>query len=405
MLRMSPKRRAVSRNAHLNIRPTMDAVTPIIQQHNQKAIEASGFPVLIYRRVSSGIPCSCSKSSSDASSELYDESGDATPTTIQSILHQANFEIEEYGPEGNVVNTATEVTSDPVFDQGQGTQVIPEEPNSVFALAGYTANSCGICFGSGYVGGYQMLGCHRHVFTYHNIADSSGVEVVRDNYPHSLRFLNLDAYVSFRLPSRGLASYNGVVPNTLPSLVSIWNNNSRLDTDGYTPNLLIGTGPSAFRLRTYGSRLPAESTLITVSARDFNLMEGEILDFTHLEVVSRYGVPTFCDIPNLPLNYDSSKATKYTDTTIELPASVPLLSPFDVIADGVNQQLWMVNMAKPVSPSSQSMWHQSVDVSPVEPHWLQARLPIPDAKWMGASAPNVTPVPSSQSSYTRRGAF
>lgn len=413
---MLPKRaRTLARNSHLKsqVDATLAAVSPIVQQHNTNAIQAAGFPVLVYQRFTSGIPCSCSKlRPTTGSLDLYDENGDASDAVIESIRHQAQFGLSQYNPEGRETPVALEEVEEGTSLKDNSV-VGGEAPTSEAPMEAFTAGSCGVCFGTGFIGGYFPLGSVRSVFTYRDITSSHGCEVDRTVFPHALVLSGTDSWVEFILPTKGLPKYNSLNPSVLetsPSIVNVWNNTVPLEVQGNTPNLTVTSrlsGKFPYQLADSNCKLPNEGSIVRVSYSDLSaLAVDEQVTFTHVEVMSNQTKQPFTvDIPNLSRAYDPTRATPFSSTTMEIPANVPPLSAWDVIADAVNQQLWLVSSSKATSPSSQQIWFQTAEVTPIEPHWLQARLPLPSPGWLNSNKRSLTPVSGSQLSFSRRGGF
>ena len=164
----------------------IEDITPVFQRRYLNAFMVQGYPGILYNRLKSGIRCSC-QSSGKVLNSLLDEKGNADAGTINQFLTGANFGTSSYGASTDL-NEQT--SKDNPLQKFQGTfdiSATEEYPNEIqsehgdngpsefdldsivsgfdISMLGLTEASCSVCFGTGYVGGYQAFNTYRKVIT------------------------------------------------------------------------------------------------------------------------------------------------------------------------------------------------------------------------------------------------
>ena len=187
-------------------RSGIDAVLPAAQEQYANAIAVNGHPCLLYRRMSSGIPCTCiSNQDLDENSTptdgpgLGEEPGNIpvpganNELAIASAELGSHFSVNRYGSRdrletSNVINPRNSlnhtnknfVLDDEFLDKaligdedvllnGEGGEGAGSDAGLFGGILdiseGLIGNKpCGVCFGTGYVGGYQLANSYRKVY-------------------------------------------------------------------------------------------------------------------------------------------------------------------------------------------------------------------------------------------------
>lgn len=386
-VKIRPNSQTLARNNHLPdvARRTIDAVTPIIQAQNHNALQVSSYPVLIYRKLLGGAPCSCSYAHPvHASAPLYDEEGHAASSTMHSIIQQARFGIEEYNPEfpGGPISNQDTVLSGP-----EETRMLiePEDEFDMLTegnLNAYSASACAICFGSGFRGGYSFAQGLRRVFQATDVHTSDLIEIDRSTGPYQLVLLAPEAQVSFRLLVP--APVAGLLPK-----ITVWNNFNPIE---FAPQSLtaVHDDPSIgpYEVGPIGFKAAGWVTLTFNASRVMVADQAEVR-FTHIEVQMPLTMrPVFADMPTLDYAFDASRLTQLSAQTVVLSPNCPQLFPRDVISDMTYGQHWIVTSAKAIHPASGHIWTQEVQVRPLEPHEPESNLALPENGWVRYYAPN-----------------
>ena len=158
----------------------LKTVAPIAQERFENALKVNGFPCILYNKLNSGIKCSCSEHNSESPIQtLLDEQGNASQDHLQTLLNDADFGIEDYGTTLNKgIETKTRPSSIKVdsemltrkkyqpshdLDDPLATD-IESDINTAFDSLENSFKStkrCGVCFGTGFVGGYSPFNSNR----------------------------------------------------------------------------------------------------------------------------------------------------------------------------------------------------------------------------------------------------
>jgi hypothetical protein len=164
-------------------------ILPVQQMRYQDAFRVQGYEGVLYNRLNQGLKCTCKSSQKHLATRL-DESGKASPTTINELMTGAVFNVSAYGrgepqrpldpfnsvvsPDAPVskyqgvfdnVSTYPDALPTRVVDKGFGDNGPADIEIDLDAIAndfdttavGYNEVACAVCFGSGFVGGYSPL--------------------------------------------------------------------------------------------------------------------------------------------------------------------------------------------------------------------------------------------------------
>lgn len=310
-----------SRNVRLvdPTRRTLASLAPVYQQETAASIEASGFEVALYNRIFSGRPCTCSHQSS-----LLDENGNLSQDQIDSLLTGSSSGVRPYGTSGlNNPTSNPNPTTGPqlpiitssqntlTYNVSQGAQDLVEndqyfdrdEINSDIEgerLYQRQSTPCGICFGTGTVGGFDLLNGRRYIYDvdFPGFVISRG-EIDRVATPNSVKIL-----------AGGTATYTDTwffsPQNVAPPL--LYNNLTIIDSSIYTVSV-NGTPLTAQNMNNFFTGVPVT---ITVTAL-------QDLVFTHLEVIAAQ-VSVYADFPDLGDMIDINLADALNQVTIVFPS-------------------------------------------------------------------------------------
>ena len=136
------------------IRPateTIKSLATLQQRYNQNAILPDGRLSLLYIPKINGLPCTCC-----SVFDPLDDSGNLTSESIEDILENAkkDYSLAPYASEGFTID----YDFMPVVADGE------EAEESVdYKLTGVPSTSCNVCFGTQFIGGYNLYGGARIV--------------------------------------------------------------------------------------------------------------------------------------------------------------------------------------------------------------------------------------------------
>ena len=362
------KGRTISRNAHLpdRVSRTVDAVVPIIQQQNHHAIQAKGFPIYVYKRLTAGKPCKCSfhRKTNPLQADLYDDDGVASQEQLQAIMDASRFSLEDYNPDETLQRTTRSVNAEVESEFGMEEDE-SDIPTSLQEDA-YSAGACPLCFGTGVVGGYSCLEATRIVLFADDISESNAA-ILSDGYPQEISLDLQESFVTFSvvLPMQ--------IPNSTVKLrvfngFELQHGSVLIEDNGvWKPfNGSVKVGRNKFKIQKV----------------NFRRNEVEPFNFTHMEIMlPLVSKADMADIPNLVNSFDPLRVYPYASATFSLSPEIPRLNPQDVIADVYHKLLWMVTSSTPVYASNGQIWHQTVECRVIEPYEATHSLLIPDA-WL-----------------------
>lgn len=336
------------------------------------AIEASGYPITVYNRLQQGRRCTCSFHRK----ELLDKKGNLSQGMIDTLVTGMPSGIEEYGDEPTHRKTveggrvqlvqsfhpnSTALDAPDGFDSGDGEVVnlvggkgpgpnddslgslddvfdlddLDNEPNRLFIGSG---TSCGICFGTTYVGGFEPLFGHR------TICDAT--------LAHTIELCELDAQSSpnaFNVFYRGSVTFDIVVPSALQFAVypRVFDNKTTVPVTDYV--LEISTNGSTWEVVTPHSILSICTGL--PSRVRISPTGNDGVRFTHLELLFSQrpsSAPFKGDFPDVQKLVTLSLADALSSCTIIVPGDL-FLNRWSIVIDhlpGLSRH-WMVNTVQP----------------------------------------------------------
>lgn len=353
---------------------TMEVLLDVNRQSVRNAIQATGFPVTVYIPLTNGRKCSCS----NLPQALLDANGDLSQGDIDSLVsggdtgiteygdpldykdlahtnadseveiiesYQPNTQVQKFvvaGAEGlNGVDRDTIGLGDPgrannVNAEFNDPDLLDEEEDRLFSQR---SNPCGVCFGSGFAGGFSPLYGERIVadVTLGYRMDSGTIDNV--SAPVAFSLVGPGAFVLFDVLVAACQQF------ALRPLV--YNNRLLLDSECYTLDGSTDGGNT-------WTELDGTTAMTLVTGMDSQIRITSLVDslvFTHVELLfsSRSAVDPFkADFPEISKSVSQTKADNLSETTIVFPGDI-LLNRRAVIIDHLNKlsRHWMVGDIKP----------------------------------------------------------
>lgn len=366
-------KRTVARNTHLKSVPrTIDALTTIVQQHHENSLQADAYPVIVYSKCTTGVKCTCSETINDNATALYDEDGKASPAVIDTILNGARFGIEDYTKTTDVVNVPAALESDNDLSPLLDNHLNGDSDNGLTftSINSFFNSSCPVCFGTGYVGGYTVLGGVRRILDCSAIVSHDGIEQLRNN-TDVIQFLSDTGYVDFTL----------ILPSLTLSIdaLRVWN--------GFVP--AIGTQ----LLQVVGNVeiQPTQATLCTGLPVTLRVRAPDQTLFTHLEVQVRLSdYPYAANYPFISNGFDPLRVNPWDPVSLELGPTVASVQAFDVIADIHHQKRWLVTQVTCRKTARGVVLGWDVNARVIEPHEPYNALALRPAQTPRLNGPKLT---------------
>lgn len=346
-------------------RSSIDQITPVAMQQQMNALAVDGIPCLYFVKKFSGQPCTCSGlvqtpnpdgtvgMPTTPGSHTVNPPGFGSDEFIASMTEGTQYRIERYGarsrmldanninnrnrawpyapsaegvmrapdlndPFARQVDTLDDVTGDTVDASDLG--FTDAASQNVDAAA--VTTSCGVCLGTNYVGGYDLM---------------NGLRVVYDTQAE-WRGAVLDATAKPNaFTATGFAELRMTIPRGARALqlTRVWNNKDVVV--GAAPMLYVNGvwAPFAVGMRSITKGVP---TTVRVQFPD----QGATT-FTHVEFMFDLGMePVLLGWNRMNYNEDLSRIDMLDDVSVVIPPNVPITSLYDIITEPVYRRAWKV---------------------------------------------------------------
>jgi hypothetical protein len=379
-------------------RQALQDYTGIQQRKYANAFEVDSYESVVYTRLTSGTPCSC-QAHRKSLATLLDEDGKMKEGTMNELLTGLQFKVQRYGtragtrpeyradagldpleanvdqpqqeallPGGRRLTDADYVAID--LDDEVATELVsdtevrqavngPVRQQTIDDLVGdfdtdinMSDSSCLVCYGSGFVGGYSVLGGWRHVLStqWHNRPEVIGT-IEANKQPHS--FFSTRVIFEVTLP-KGFVYLD---------CFRFWNNleqvvpqNVQIDDLDYSPSL-------------FAAMCDGRPHFIKVTFEDLTY-------WTHLEIqVCQTRHPARIEFPKMTKGSD----LRFEDSTetVQINASplVPNLGPQDVIVESSRGKAFLVSSATFWNDSKRNVHGWDCNARVVQPSEMVGLLP------------------------------
>jgi hypothetical protein len=358
---------------------SLQLLAPVFQKQYQNAMAVNGYPCVFYSVLQAGRRCSCSfnlnkQPDADGITPIFDEQGDANLEFISSMLGGSSFSIDRYATRRNLsekqVKDATQIDHEDInrtskigerrIDTSRDTEldspktrdvlskqrevdrsnfpnddVFIEDPSSVEdVLSGQgSAVACGICFGTGFIGGFSIhKGFKADLDTTWEPSTSRGFTVSKVNLPHAYESVDSEGYLEWTV----------VLPRGAINIevIKVFNNRTPL-WSGFTLEIKNDEFPT-FEQINYLSLLkfcngrPA-TVRLSVSA----LLDVFVMTHVTFQIMMS-SIPTFIDYPHLNKTSDTTVLDAIDQVQLNVAPEVPLIKPYDLIFDRVFNKLWRI---------------------------------------------------------------
>jgi hypothetical protein len=397
-------------------RTSLQYLAPVIQKQYMNALAVNGFESIFYSRMTSGRRCTCTyahpsvddPSLAQQGNKFFTESGAATPEGLQTMLQDSDFQILDYrsrrqatdlkkptkvisvNHEGKV--SRGEFKHSGNLDDDEATYVDTNEDTSPFDnLDGgletelnlgdevigpdgsiTTGNSCGICYGTGYVGGFSMFrGVKITLDATTPVFNAKGFLVRSDLFPNAFESHDsAEAWVEFttilprstvsvesiKLVDKNKALWSGFALEISNTLDPTWRRVAQSNLAYY-----CNGKPSKIRVHTIDTQAPFK--------------------FTHVEIqLLLSSDPTYIDFPHLSKTSDQSVLESIDSVSLNFTPEIPLVQAYDVVYDRVFNKLWRITSAEETIDRIQNVHGHGANARLIQAHEvLNLLMPRPDA--------------------------
>lgn len=308
-------------------RRTLQNVVAQVQQRNLNALAVQGTPIVLFRQLEAGQVCSCSQHGNEKAEDPLSEDGRATQEHLNSILHGGGFGIIKYdevqSPTGEVTKTGRVDLDwrEPSPNGEGGVLVADDDLTDDFDLqaqinAGMQGFTCSCCFGTGIVGGYDIVGGKRLVLT-----APTGGQFTTDLEGRPDAYESIEgAHWSLRIPRNFLTALD----------IKLYHGKTLLEAGSY--KLTVGGLPlTVANVKLYATGQPIQ----------IDIDNGQV--FTHLEITYL----TTRNLPRVDLGaVNDAVDVNLFDGTREISVTfgpdVPNVKAGYLFADTLHGKLWRV---------------------------------------------------------------
>lgn len=365
-------------------------ITPVQQRRYANAFEVDGHESVIYHKVNTGLPCSC-QAHRKALATILDEDGKMEQGHMNQLLTGGlEFVINRYGQRSSLHDTSGQ--PDPQQDARRGLQpgarrivdvdyptmdlddevgdkIINKDETTGIAgavraqtiddMVGdfdvdllHSDSSCMVCYGTGYVGGFVVLGGWRACLSTQWVprADIDGL-VEANQTPH--RFLA--TRVAFKI----------VIPKGLVYLDTfrVWNNfdpvvGAQITIDGLP-----------YSQQLFAAFCDGLEHTIAVEFEEATM-------WSHLEIqVCQTRHPSLVEFPKLNEGSDASKLNGTEDVQILASPLIPRMKRGDIVVDSTTGYTFLISSTESWNDKNRNMHGWSAQARVVQPAEMTASLP------------------------------
>lgn len=389
-------------------RKALEKIVPYQQKKYEAAFYVNPVEIILYSRMLGGLECACTFGDHNApAAPILGPDGQASPATIQTLLTGSRFGITEYA---SVMDDATSsqfrsISQNPMTDKhGLDLTTIKKsrnDPNGMYdPVDGLSASnsvidglddetpsdfenneveseqlnrsirstdnhSCPICFGSGYVGGYNVQNGWRRVID----ARESSL---------TLHNAEIDAVAipnKFLVTSTGYVEFQIVFPKHVVSIDAFRvmngkysSKNSKLSVRLPNSNTLIDPSSSA-AIKSF-----CDGNTRIVRVHSLSPLDG--LEFTHVEFQFNLSEqPLLAEFPKFGENTDLNLLDELAEVQINMSSRVVSLHSEDVVFESSMNRIWQVTAAQFYRDHNQNVIGWDCNARVFQPYEVQTILP------------------------------
>jgi hypothetical protein len=303
---------------------------------------------------------------------ILDEDGNAPQSVIQTLLNGGlDHGIFDYAPIHRPENPKPVITK--LKTKRDITEVIEETPIDLddfieedydedslnSDLSSTSNNRCGVCYGSGYVGGFNVCFGNRLVLdsTWPEIK-YHGYSVMQEKVPFLFKSISHNAYIEFTV--------------TLPfSVVSV--NSFRLLCNF---EIMHGTITASLDGTTYFELTEVNLKTYCVG-RPITIRISNVEFFSHLEIeLNLSDEPTYLEYPKITKTGDVSVINDIGDVTIYVSPKIAEIKPKDIIVDNTLGKIWRVVSNNDHKDKNYNIHGWEITARVVQPMELFSNMPV-----------------------------
>lgn len=352
---------------------TIQTTAAISQEKYWNAFRVNGYTCSVYNILTQGKLCSCSSGSkSNVMQPILDEDGNAPREYIDQMLNGGlmngsldygeipssmnSYKIKEFDSNAKPtsVNFSTELDT-------PNSDYIEEDYTDDFLtgeLGGVTTSKCSICYGSGFVGGFNLCFGNRLVLdTNYKNTFLFGYSVHQENLPYTYNSISDKSYIDFTV----------TLPKYLNNIIcfNIKNNNLNVSAD-----ILASSDSNNFKPVTL-------SNLIEFcTGQPIILRVSNVEEFTHIEIeFNLTDQPTYLEYPVISKTGDVTILDAIGDIQIYVSPIISEIKPKDIIVDNTLGKVWRVVSVNDHKDRNYNMHGWEINARLVQSYEVYSNLP------------------------------
>lgn len=324
----------------------IQTVAAIQQEKYWNAFAVNGFSCLVYNKMRQGRLCSCSLAQKrDELMPVFDEEGNASQSVINTALQGGlQFGISDYAETDSMQLDNGEIFSldgkgikrfprKSDEDSAHTTELVEDDdyledfPEMDFNLATLDNTGCGICYGSGFVGGFNLCFGNRFVLdTTYETWNTIGYTASKDTTPYAFEKTgDENSYVDFIISLPKLIS--GV------DALSVWENTQLINDVQILAGLSVGTLTPVNK----------ENLHLFCTGKPVVIRVQGVERFTHLEIQLNLSTEdTLLEYPRFTKTGDLNVLDATQDVQIIVSPKILEIQPWDIIVDTTLKRIWRV---------------------------------------------------------------
>jgi hypothetical protein len=356
-------------------------IIPAAQARMYNAFIPQGISCILYTHLTNGRKCTCQSSQKQLNGLLNKEGKASIGTINQLLINNMNFDVTPYNynqgsyiPEAQGQNGQTSplapqnkyqgvfdiattgeefpfahIMDEGVGDNGQVSSIDIDDLVKDFdaSVLGFSEVSCGICFGTGFVGGYAPYHAYRRVFTVADLNLKGDINYLKHPWSATVSYFNQ----KITLPRGAIAVdvfrvLNGI--NIVPS-----------------------------RLFVDSIEIKNINTLLQKCDGKLHILEAYFdSEFTHFEMqFSLTTESTYFEFPRRSSSADTSLLEQADPFQIILSPNVPSLDSTDIIVESQLGKVLVVQNVNPWESRQRNTLGWEAQVRVIQPQEIYRILP------------------------------
>jgi len=360
----------------------LERTSEVAQHEFNNAFLVNPHPVTLYLPLTNGYRCTCTYNDTLASDgsmkpEVMDTLLSGSPVTMtpadsahadrSTLTNTTNIRMRT----GENKRTPDSLTADEeIVDLGEIDESMSTPSTNPF---GFSGTSCPVCFGTSYIGGYNVFRGSRTVLTPSNFKDAEGVSIDHTSAPNKLMAEREGAFVLFNI----MVPKNAVAVES----IRIFDNQQQVFLPLSVNNVLLGGE---------GGCSPESILAFATGVKSLLKLEFPVrgAKITHIELQFRLSSEMLlADFSKIQDLQDIILLEGLATGTIVLPSLVAEVPKLSMLFDHVYSRYWRTTDSDPLMDARGHVYGHECNAFPLKEFELGTMLPHGGNKAMKAGNP------------------